>query len=61
MKGQPVKSLSVMDTKQGPILIHRRKNYNHRNNNNGYDSNGISKNNYLFILFINFAIQHQSK
>ena len=25
MTGQPVKSLSVMDTKQGPILIHRRK------------------------------------
>ena len=61
MTGQPVKSLSVMDTKQGPNLIHRRKNYNHHNNNNGYDSNGISNNNYLFISFINFAIQHQSK
>ena len=31
------------------------------NNNNDYDSNGISNNNYLLILFINFAIQHQSK
>ena len=50
MTGQPVKSLSVLDTKQGPILIQRKKNYNHCNNNNGCDSNGISNNNYLFYL-----------
>ena len=31
-----------MDIKQGPILIKRRKNYNHCNNNDGYDSNVIS-------------------
>ena len=44
-----------------PILIKRKKNWNHSNDNNGDGNNGKSNNNYLLILLINFAIQHQSK
>ena len=49
---QSVKSLSVKDTKQRPIFIERKKNFNHSNNNNGYDKNSTSDKNPPVVINI---------
>ena len=46
---QSVKSLSVKDTKQRPIFIERKKNFN---NNNGYDKNSTSDKNPPVVVNI---------